>query len=126
MADDEHVMDPDESGVKPFAAWLVEQRRGGLHGEISDALAGLVAACMEHDKPGTLTLKVSIKPAAGDAVAITDDVTVKAPQADRGAALFFTDARGNLSRRNPRQTELPLRDLSRPDSKPAQDLKEAN
>jgi hypothetical protein len=97
----------DDVATKPFAAWLQEQRQGGLHGEISDELRDLVAAVMEHEKQGTLTLKLTIKPAGDNAVFVVDEVKSKPPEGDRPAALFFTDGRGNLSRRDPRQPELP-------------------
>jgi hypothetical protein len=102
----------EEVATKPFAAWLQEQRQGGLHGEVSDALADLVAAVMEHDKAGSLTLTVKVKPAGDNAVFVTDEVKSKPPEGERPAALFFTDPRGNLSRRDPRQPELPLRQVA--------------
>ncbi len=53
---------PDER--KPFAAFLQEQRRGALHGELSDSLQALVQAVAEHGKAGSLTLTTGIKPNA--------------------------------------------------------------
>lgn len=99
--------------TKPFGAWLQEQRGSGLHGELSDALADVARAVSEHGKAGSLTLTVKLKPSKIDgAVEVEDDIKVKVPQADRGAALFFVDGDGNLSRRDPRQPELPLRDAA--------------
>jgi hypothetical protein len=97
---------------KPFAAFLQEQRNGGLHGELSEQLAELVLACVEHGKKGGLVVKLEVTPNAdGLTVTITDTVTLKKPEAARGAGIWFTDDVGNLSRRNPMQQELPLRDL---------------
>jgi hypothetical protein len=97
---------------KPFAAFLQEHRNGGLHGELSDALAQLVLATLEQGKKGTLTIKVDVSPNQdGVTVTITDTVTVKPPEAPRGAGIWFADEAGNLSRRNPMQPELPLREL---------------
>jgi hypothetical protein len=108
---------------RPFAAFLQEHRHGGLHGELSDGLAELVAAAREHDKSGTLTLTVKVAPNKdGLTVTVTDDVKVKAPEADRGAALYFADERGNLSRRNPQQMELPLREVPAPERAEARAL----
>lgn len=99
--------------IRPFAAWLQEQRNGLLHSELSDKLAELVETIQEHEKSGTLTLTISIRPSkVYGAVEIEDTVKVKAPEADRDAGLFFADSHGNLSRRDPRQPELPLRDAS--------------
>lgn len=98
---------------KPFSQFLVEQRRGGLHGELSDRLQEVVAAVAEHQKPGSLTLTLKIKPAEkgiGQYV-VTDEIRAKAPEGARGASLFFADDHGNLSRDDPRQPELPLREV---------------
>lgn len=96
--------------LKPFAATLQEQRKGELHQELSEGLAELVAAVMEQEKPGTLTLQLKVSPAGdGEQVHVVDKVKVAAPQPDNKPSIFFATAEGNLSRRNPRQPELPLR-----------------
>jgi hypothetical protein len=107
-----------ESGTwrRPFAALLQEHRTGALHQELSEALADLVGTCITLDKPGTLTLKLNVIPTKdGLTVVLTDTVTVKAPEAKRGGAVYFADPRGNLSRRNPQQPTLPLRELQTDD-----------
>jgi hypothetical protein len=97
---------------KPFTVWLQEQRGGGLHGELSEKLAELSRAVLDNEKAGTLTLTIKVSPSKMDgAVQVEDKIAVKTPEGDRGAAIFFPDALGNLSRRDPRQPELPLRDL---------------
>jgi hypothetical protein len=99
--------------TKPFAAFVQEQGRGRLHSELSDGFAELVAACMEHEKAGTLTLTIKVKPSKdGESVQISDDLKIKAPEADRSPSVFFTDRHGNVSRNNPRQDELPLREVA--------------
>lgn len=109
------MSDEKDRQVRPFAAFLQEQREGVTHSELSEGLSDLVAACIEHGKGGTLTYKVSIKPNKdGVTVFVTDAITVKAPVGERSAALFFADDDGNLSRKDPRQQELPLREVSRP------------
>ena len=91
---------------KPFAAFLQEQRRGGLHGELSESLQELVRAVEEHRKAGTLTLTVKVAPFGDGTVAITDKVALKAPEGERGSGIFFTDEEGNLHRSDPRQQEI--------------------
>jgi len=101
--------DSDDGARKPFAAFLQEQRGGGLHGELSDAISEIVAACIEHGKKGQLVLTIDIKANDdGATVVITDKIKAVVPQANRGAAIWFVDAAGNLSRRNPAQPELPF------------------
>jgi hypothetical protein len=96
--------------LRPFAAVLQEQRQGGLHSELSELLAEVVHAVETHGKPGALTVTLQIKPAEmPGAIIVLDDVKAKVPEADKGGSLFYPDDRGNLSRRDPRQPELPLR-----------------
>lgn len=117
---DEEVRPDDggDGGSPPrrlFATWLQEQRNGGLHHELTEGLAEVTTAVQDLQKAGSLTLTLKIVPAGKEqqAVIIADDVKVKAPAA-RGSSMFFTDPHGNLYRRDPRQPELPLRDVSRP------------
>lgn len=103
----------ENPAVKPFNQWLLEQRGGALHGELSEELQKLVLAVTEHEKPGTLTLVVKVKQAeTGTHLLVADEVKVKAPEPDRGAALFFDDGHGNLSRRDPRQPQLPFDEVN--------------
>ena len=121
----EHLVEPTSPGLdepparRPFAAFLQEHRNGGLHHELSDALAELVTACVEHAKAGTVILQVKGQPNKdGQTVVVTDTVMLRAPEGDRGAALYFTDARGNLSRHNPNQLAMPLREAPAPAGEP--------
>jgi hypothetical protein len=41
-------------------------------------------------------------------VTIADKIKAVVPEANRGAAIWFVDGDGNLSRRNPAQPELPF------------------
>lgn len=113
---------PDGPQVLPFAAFLQQQRRGVLHGELSDALHGLLAAVKDTGKPGSLQFTLKVKPAAkgnAEQVLISDLVVVKAPSVERPESIFFLDDEGNLSRSDPRQMELPaIRDVSRPEAEP--------
>lgn len=99
---------------KPFAAVIQEQRNGGLHSELSHELAALVSAVQETQKPGTLTLTMKVAPNKdGVTMTVTDKVVAKIPENDRGAAIFFVQGDGNLVRRDPRQLEMPLREVTR-------------
>lgn len=107
-----------DASPKPFSQFLVEQRQGGLHSELSEKLSELVAAVAEHGKPGSLTLQISVKPIKEslDQYLVIDDVKIKAPSGERAASLFFADSRGNLSRSDPRQPQLPLREVPAPET----------
>lgn len=97
---------------KPFAAWLQEHRKGSLHAELTEALAEVAAAVLEHGKNGTIALTIKVGKNKDDiTLTVVDDLVVKAPKPGRGASVYFTDDAGNLSRTNPAQPELPLRGL---------------
>ena len=71
-----------ETQVRPFAAVLQELAKGRVHDRASGLLHALVA-----------------------------DVECKPPKSPPASA-YFVDDTGNLSRRDPRQMELPLRDAA--------------
>ena len=99
--------DPDTgSGHKPFAQTLREIRNGLLHADLTDRLAEVTVAVVEHDKPGSVTLTLSIRPNAAGTVTVSDDVKAKVPEGEKPATLFFADGDGNLLRRDPRQMEM--------------------
>lgn len=99
------VTDTDTSTTdRSFWTWLREHKRGSLHTELSEELAKVIAAVQEFEKPGALTLKITVAPASdGRMVIVTDDVSSKVPKADRGASLFFADESGGLHREDPTQ-----------------------
>lgn len=104
---------PEDGPRKPFAAFVQEQRNGGLHGELSDSLAQLVSAVGEHRKSGSLVLTVKVTPNNdGSTVTVTDKTKLTLPEGDRGAAIYFIDEHGNLSRQNPRQMEMLLKEVA--------------
>lgn len=105
--------DTSNKHVRPFAEFLVEQRTGAAHAEISEAFNDLVAAVQQYRKSGELTLKIVVKPAdgGGSTVLVSDKVSLKLPEGDRPVALFFIDGDSNLTRRDPNQPSLPLRAL---------------
>ena len=107
------MTDQTDTTVRPFAAVVQEHRDGALHAELSEALQEVVAEVVTHGKAGSLTLTLNVKPAdkgLGSALIIAADIKAKPPQGERPAAIFFPDESGNLFRRDPRQTELPLRE----------------
>jgi len=110
---DDETPDREAPELRPFAAWLQEHRKGGLHAELSERLAEVAAAVVFHQEAGQLTLTVKLKPNKdGVSMQITDEIKSKVPEPDRGAAIFFADSRGNLSRNDPRQEALPLRGVA--------------
>lgn len=106
---------PDASPT-PFTQFLLQIRGGDLHHELTEALAELSDAVRETGRAGALTIQVKVKQAnkGGNAVLVTATHAVKAPAAPAAEALFFVAEGGAISRSDPRQPELPLRDASGP------------
>lgn len=110
--------EPEDTPATPrktFTSFLIEQGQGRLHDELTDALAELVAACVEHGKAGTLALSIHVSPSNGVCF-ISDAVKVKAPTGARPTSVFYPDEDGGLHRSNPAQPELPLREVPSADT----------
>lgn len=95
--------------VRPFTDFLRDQRGGETLEELSDKLNELVAAVQSTGKKGKLVLTVEVEPVKGTGgqVVVSDDVVCKKPELTRGATIFFATPENNLSRRDPRQADLP-------------------
>lgn len=95
--------------VRPIVDTLREIRDGAFLEELGLELNDLVSQVRKTDKKGEITIKLSIDPVNGDAargVTVSDDIKSKPPKLLR-ATLFFTTPESNLSRRDPRQPDLP-------------------
>ncbi len=102
--------DPEDVQRGNFWGWLRDHKNGALHAELSEALAEVSLASMEHGKVGTLTLKISVKPTKdGSTVYVADDLSVNPAKADRGVAIMFANEDGSLTRHNPNQMSMPMR-----------------
>jgi hypothetical protein len=94
--------------ARAFAQFLLEQRRGALHEELSEQLAEVVSATLEHIKTGSISITFTVKPSGDGMVQIADEVKVKVPTGDKPPSMFFVDGRGGVHRQNPHQMEMPL------------------
>lgn len=93
---------------RPFGAFLHELAKGRTHDELSRALRELTSAVKDTRRPGSLTLRIDIKPHKNDtAVTVSDKVTVKIPDFERLDSIFFVDD-GNLVRNDPHQQTFDL------------------
>lgn len=99
----------DDTVIRPFADALIELSGGRTHTELSQQLHDLIAAVRDTGKKGSLTLTISVsrmKNAAENTLTVTDDVKAKLPAHDRNVSVFYADANGNLTRRDPNQLEF--------------------
>lgn len=93
-----------------FLATLQRHRGGKILAEGSTKLQELVAAVHESGKGGTLTLKITVKPAARGqcAVALSDNIKVQMPQVEPENSFWFSTPIGELCKDDPRQREIPF------------------
>lgn len=90
-----------------FVEWLAEHRNHGLVLELEEAWRAVNRAVIEHHKPGSLVLKLAIKPTdVQGGIHAHDEVKGTVPQATRQAAFYFVDADGDLHRNDPRQMQF--------------------
>ena len=104
------------SKSRPFIDTLRDIEAGGLLDELSETQHSLIDAIRLTGKGGELTIKLAYKPDGNGQITIKADVKAKEPALSRGTSLFFLTPEGNLTRRDPRQQDLPLRTVN--DDKP--------
>lgn len=95
--------------MKLITDTLREIRRGVVVEHASRELAEVTKAVMATGKPGSLTLKIIVKPpkSRGDnAVAVAVLVNAQEPQAELPEAMFYADVSGDLLRDDPTQQRL--------------------
>lgn len=87
---------------------LREIRRGRAVDQASRALAEVVKAVDETNKPGSVTITLTVKPekGGGSQKTIIAAVKLKKPEGDIPEAVFFSDPDGDLHRSDPAQSEM--------------------
>jgi len=80
----------------------------------------LINAVASHQKAGTLTLKIAVKPSTAGAMAVKADVSITKPKGLPPESLLWATPEGNLIGEDPRQTKLDLESVA-PD--PVRELK---
>lgn len=115
-----------EVQVRPFADILRDLGRGSVIDDSAVLLQDLVRAVRDYGKKGVFNLRVEVAPMKGEseALIVTAQATAKPPVGEATSAVFFADGHGNLLRDDPRQIQLPLRELNRPDQT-VKDIKRA-
>ena len=96
--------------TRPFIDTLRELRAGKTLDELAEHLQELVAAVRTTGRAGTLTITIKVGTASrGDheCIMLRDEIKTKIPQGERAATLFFATPENNLTRRQPRQGDLP-------------------
>ena len=86
--------------------FLMKVREGGAIEELRDNLEQLNRSVILTGKPGSITLKISVKPNGATGVMVKDDIKVSIPVPNKEDTLFFVTEEGGLTRRDPRQPSL--------------------
>lgn len=87
---------------------LRELRGGEFIDELDSALRKVTDAVADHGKSGSVTIKLTVS-SSGRSLEIADDIAVKTGKPAKGSTIFFRDREGQLTRDDPKQTELPFR-----------------
>lgn len=80
----------------------------------------LINAVAAHQKGGTLTLKIAVKPSTAGAMAVKAEVSVTKPKGLPAESLLWATPEGNLMAEDPRQTKLELKQVA---PEPVRELK---
>jgi hypothetical protein len=69
----------------------------------------LINAVSAHQKAGTLTLKIAVKPSTAGTMAVRADVSITKPKGLPQESLLWATPEGNLISEDPRQIKLELK-----------------
>lgn len=84
-------------------------RQGGLLADVDEALRELVRTVCYMGKAGTVTVKISVKPATKNSrsnVIISDEISLKTPSLPTPETILFSTDDGELCESDPRQRNL--------------------
>ena len=91
---------------KKFSELCSEFRSGTLDDDLTDELHQLSAEVMATGKPGSITLKISMKKTGEYSIDVTEAVAVKHPPRHATGKTYFVGIEGNLTNRHPDQPPL--------------------
>jgi len=93
---------------------LIAQAGGGqLQADLTEAVKEIVRAIRDTGKPGKLTLTIDIKPNNHGSVILLSKIVKKIPEHSSPQSIFFALDDGSLSRSDPNQIEMNLRDITK-------------
>lgn len=98
-----------------FHRALKALNHGQTEAELDEAVRELTEAVQKHGKQGTLTLKLTVQPLNQDGygpVRVVDDISVKAPKANRPVSMLFPDESHGLQLENPYQRKMDLKEVN--------------
>jgi hypothetical protein len=92
------------------AGWLMQHREGQLQAELTEALAELLLACAETNKPGEVTLRIRIQsvPEAMGQMLLADRIVTKLPPRATARPYLFDPDAMRITGERPGQLSIPL------------------
>jgi len=106
------------SGTTNYRDVLSRLVDGGFVDEASEEMQKVVDAITTRAEQtrgtssGEIKVTLKLKASANGVVEIVPEVAAKMPKIARAASIFWSDKDGALTHKNPKQVELPLRDVS--------------
>ena len=102
-----------ETPSNAFTSLLATHRRGIAGHECSTQLEAAIKAALDTGAKSEVNVKITIIPGMDDQVNITIQPTAKLPQQKLPGAIFWVDENGKLVTSDPKQKELPIREVIR-------------
>lgn len=97
--------------IRPFIDTLRDVEFGHLLNELSEKQNEVVTAVQSTGKAGKLVIELDYKPEGQGQLTIRSNIKTKIPTLPRGTTLFFVTPERNLTRDDPRQQKLELREV---------------
>ena len=116
MARESKNTDKPEEGARSYATLVGQLGEGTLNAELSEDLHALVKRLEAHaydfgKAKGVITLALAVEIDREGVVTVDPDIKVKAPKPARRKGRYWLTPGGNLTPDNPKQTQLPLREV---------------
>lgn len=103
----------EEAPSNAFTTLINTHRRGIAGAECSNQLEAAIRAAIDTGAKSEVNVKLTIIPTTDDQVNITIQPTAKLPQQKLTGAMFWVDEDGKLVTSDPKQKELPIREVIR-------------
>ena len=104
-----------------FVGFLTELENGHFLRRLNDALPEVVSALHDYTgkktPTGSITIKINLAK-DDDVIEVTPEITLKVPKTPVNRTIFWSTPQNNLTRIDPRQSELPLKTVSVPSAAP--------
>jgi hypothetical protein len=113
-----------KTNAEAFIEALEKVDDGLFLNEIGDKLAAVVTACLARGKKGGIQISLGLKPGSKGRLEMVARVDSALPKSDNYGASFYGTEDGHLSRRDPRQPELPGLDPRGEEEDPDEALKQ--